>query len=144
MVQNVINVTYQYEERLRRCQNVPKLSYGRRMLTEDGTPNRLFLMYLFFTLTILRLDFGLFFLITYHQPICVIFFLITYHQSLLSIHSSCSFIPVTLTILRLDFGLFFLITYHHHPLCCFFINLSPIPSFHSLFMFLHSCYTHHP
>jgi len=40
------------------------------------------------------------------------YFLITYHQSLLSIHSSCSFIPAILTILRLDFGLFFLITYH--------------------------------
>ena len=35
-------------------------------------------------------------------------------------------------ILRLDFVLFF------------FNNLSPIPSFHSFFMFLHSCYTHHP
>jgi len=47
MVQNVIHVTYQYDERLRRCQNVPKLSYGRQMLTEDGAPNRFFLMYLF-------------------------------------------------------------------------------------------------
>jgi len=46
-VQNVIHVTYEYEERLRRCQNVPRLSYGRRMLTEDGAPNRFFLMYLF-------------------------------------------------------------------------------------------------
>jgi len=50
----------------------------------------------------------------------VLFFLITYHKSILSIYSSCSFIPATLTILRLDFGLF-LITYHHPSLCCFFL-----------------------
>jgi len=40
MVENIIHVTSQYEERLRRCQNVPRLSYGRRMLSEDGAPNR--------------------------------------------------------------------------------------------------------
>ena len=48
------------------------------------------------------------------------FFLITYHQSLLSIHSTCSFIPAILTILRLHFGLFF------------FNNLSPPPFIHSI------------
>ena len=62
---------------------------------------------------ILRLDFVFF--------VC---FLITYHQSLLSMHSSCSFIPALLTILRLHFGLFFLITYHQsllsiHSSCSF-------------------------
>ena len=123
---------------------VPRLSYGRRMLTEDGAPNRFFLMYLFCNesmaiqwqsdcvykagvvvppelrnqvrqrtiIIILRLDF-------------VLFFLITYHQSLLSIHSSCSFIPATLTILRLDFGLFF------------FNNLSPTPFIHSITAYKH-------
>jgi hypothetical protein len=30
-----------------RAKNVPRLSYGLRMLTEDGAPNRFFLMYLF-------------------------------------------------------------------------------------------------
>jgi len=48
------------------------------------------------------------------------FFLITYHQSLISIHSSCSFIPAILTILRLDFGQFF------------FNNLTPPRFIHSI------------
>ena len=72
MVENIIHVISQYEERLRRCQNVPRLSHGRRMLTEDGAPNRFFLMYLFCNesmalqylkdigLIILRLDLVLF------------------------------------------------------------------------------------
>ena len=47
MVENVIHFTSDYEEPLRRCQNVPRLSYGRRMLMEDGASNRFFLMYLF-------------------------------------------------------------------------------------------------
>jgi hypothetical protein len=47
MVENVIYITSEYEERLRRCQYVPKLSFGRRMLKDDGAPNRFFLMYLF-------------------------------------------------------------------------------------------------
>jgi len=51
-----------------------------------------------------------------------VIFLITYHQSLLSIHSSCCFIPVILTILRLGLVQFFLITYHH-PLHSFHHNI---------------------
>jgi len=47
MVQNVIHITSEYEERLRRCQYVPRMSFGRRMLRDDGAPNRFFLMYLF-------------------------------------------------------------------------------------------------
>ena len=47
MVENVIYITSEYEERLRRCQYVPKLSFGRRMLKDDGAPNRFFLLYLF-------------------------------------------------------------------------------------------------
>jgi len=34
------------KERLQRKDYVPRLSYGRRMLRDDGGPNRYFLMYL--------------------------------------------------------------------------------------------------
>ena len=83
-----MHITSEYEERLRRCQYVPRLSLGRRMLRDDDAPNRFSLMYLFCNasmaiqylkdigLIILRLD-------------LVLFFLITYHHSLLSINSSC-------------------------------------------------------
>jgi len=47
IVENVMHITSEYVERLRRCQYVPRLSFGRRMLTDDGAPNRFFLMYLF-------------------------------------------------------------------------------------------------
>ena len=42
-----MHITSEYEERLRRCQYVPRLSFGRRMLTDDGAPYGFFLMYLF-------------------------------------------------------------------------------------------------
>ena len=47
MVENVMHITSEYEERLRRCQYVPRLSFGRQMLRNDGAPNRFFLLYLF-------------------------------------------------------------------------------------------------
>ena len=47
MVEKVIHITSEYEDRLRRCQYVPRMSFGRRMLRDDGAPNRFFLMYLF-------------------------------------------------------------------------------------------------
>jgi hypothetical protein len=47
MVEKVMHITSEYEERLWRCQYVPRLSFGRRMLKDDGAPNRFFLMYLF-------------------------------------------------------------------------------------------------
>jgi len=68
-----MHITSEYEERLRRCQYVPRLSFGRRMLRDDGAPNRFFLNYLFCNesmaiqylkdigLIILRLDLVLFF-----------------------------------------------------------------------------------
>jgi len=43
----MIQVTSEYEERLRRCEYVPRFSCGRRMLKKCGDPNRFFLMYLF-------------------------------------------------------------------------------------------------
>ena len=46
-MRNVIHITSEYEERLRRCQYVPRMSFGRRMLRDDGAPNRFFLMYFF-------------------------------------------------------------------------------------------------
>jgi len=47
MVDQLVKITSEYEERLRRCQYVPRLSFGRRMLRDDDGPNRYFLMYLF-------------------------------------------------------------------------------------------------
>jgi len=47
MVEHIIQVTSEYEERLRRCEYVPRFSCGGRMLKNDGDPNRFFLMYLF-------------------------------------------------------------------------------------------------
>jgi hypothetical protein len=41
-------IVSQYEERIRAIPNVPRLSYGRRMLREDGDPIRFFFTYLFF------------------------------------------------------------------------------------------------
>jgi len=41
-----MEVVTDYEERPRRKDYVPRLSYGRRMLRDDGGPNRYFLMYL--------------------------------------------------------------------------------------------------
>jgi len=42
----LVKVFEEYEERLRRCDYVPRFSYGRRMMPDDGGPNRYFLMYL--------------------------------------------------------------------------------------------------
>jgi len=47
MVEQLLQVTSEYKEQLRRCEYVPRFSFGRRMLRDDGDPNRLFLMYLF-------------------------------------------------------------------------------------------------
>ena len=128
MVEKVIHITSEYEDRLRRCQDVPRMSFVRRMLRDDGAPNRFFLMYLFcdesMAIQYLK-DIGL----LRSKMQCntcgrdmtwlglVLFFLITYHHSLFSIHSSCRLIPIILIILRLDLVLFF------------FNNLSPPASF---------------
>jgi hypothetical protein len=47
MVEQLLQVTSEYKEQLRRCEYIPRFSFGRRMLRDDGDPNRLFLMYLF-------------------------------------------------------------------------------------------------
>jgi hypothetical protein len=47
MVDRSVQVFKEYEERLRNSDNVPRFSYGRRMMRDDGDPNRYFLMYLF-------------------------------------------------------------------------------------------------
>jgi len=47
MIEKVIHITSDYEERLRRCQYVPRMSFGRRMLRDDCVPNRFFHMYSF-------------------------------------------------------------------------------------------------
>jgi len=41
-----MQVTSEYEERLRRCEDVPRFSFGRRMLKNDGDPKRFPLIYL--------------------------------------------------------------------------------------------------
>ena len=46
MVQHIKEVITEYEERLRRSSYVPRFSYGRVMLRDDGAPNRCVLMYL--------------------------------------------------------------------------------------------------
>jgi len=47
MVEEISKTITQYEERLRRCSFAPRLSYGRRMLAEDGGPNAMFFTVLF-------------------------------------------------------------------------------------------------
>jgi len=47
MVDRVVQVSKEYEERLRSTDNVPRFSYGRLMMRDDGDWNRYFLMYLF-------------------------------------------------------------------------------------------------
>ena len=47
MVEEISKTITQYEERLRRCSYAPRLSYGRRMLAEDGGPNAMFFTVLF-------------------------------------------------------------------------------------------------
>jgi len=46
MVEQIMQVTSEYEERLLRCEDVPRFSFGRRMLKNDGHPKMFFLMYL--------------------------------------------------------------------------------------------------
>jgi hypothetical protein len=47
MVEQMVKVTSGYEERLRRCEYVPRLPFGRRMLRDDGALNPFILVYLF-------------------------------------------------------------------------------------------------
>ena len=47
MVEKLCEVVSEYEKRLQAMPFVPRASYGRRMLREDGGPNRDFLTYLF-------------------------------------------------------------------------------------------------
>jgi hypothetical protein len=47
MVDRMVQVFKEYEEQLWSSDNVPRFSYGRRMMRDDGGPNRYFLMYLF-------------------------------------------------------------------------------------------------
>ena len=42
MVEQLVKVTSEYEERLRMYKYVPRFSFGRRMLRDDGAPNRFF------------------------------------------------------------------------------------------------------
>ena len=103
MVEKVMHITSEYEEVLRRCQYVRRLSFGRRMLRDDGAPNS-------FSLTLARL---------------VSFFLITYQHSLFSIHSSCKFIRTILIIFRLHLELFFF--NNLSPPVSFVIQIPSIP-----------------
>jgi len=47
MVAHLLQLVTEYEECRRKKQYVPRFLYGRRMLRDDGGPNRFFLMYLF-------------------------------------------------------------------------------------------------
>ena len=47
LVEQLLTVNSEFEERLRRSQFVPKFSFGRWMLRDDGARNRVSLMYLF-------------------------------------------------------------------------------------------------
>jgi hypothetical protein len=47
MVAHILQVVTEYEERVRGMQYVPMFSYGRRMLRDDGVPNRFIFNYLF-------------------------------------------------------------------------------------------------
>ena len=44
MVDRLVKVFHEYEERLRSSVYVPRFSYGRRMKRDDGDPNRYFLL----------------------------------------------------------------------------------------------------
>jgi len=44
MVQRIIVIVAKYEDRLRKMQSVPRLSYGRRLVCTDGAPNRMFFL----------------------------------------------------------------------------------------------------
>ena len=47
MVEQLLKVTSEYEERLWMCQYVSRFSFGLGMLPDDGARNRVSLMYLF-------------------------------------------------------------------------------------------------
>jgi hypothetical protein len=47
MVEKLREVVSEYEKRLQEMPFPPRSSYGRRMLREDGDPNRDFVTYLF-------------------------------------------------------------------------------------------------
>jgi hypothetical protein len=47
MVQLIKEIVAHYEERLRKMPSVPRYSYGRGVLRNDGAPNMNFLTYLF-------------------------------------------------------------------------------------------------
>ena len=47
MAENIMQVTLEYEDILQSCEDVPRFSFRRRMLKNDGNPKRFFLMYLF-------------------------------------------------------------------------------------------------
>ena len=47
MVEKIVKIVTEYEQRLRRSSCTPRLSYQRPMLTEDGGPNAMFFMCLF-------------------------------------------------------------------------------------------------
>ena len=40
MVEQFPHITSELEEQMRRCQYVPRFSFGRRMLRDDAAPNR--------------------------------------------------------------------------------------------------------
>jgi hypothetical protein len=52
MVEHFIQVASEYEERMRRSDYVPRFSYRRRMLRDDGGPNRFFYVPILWTITI--------------------------------------------------------------------------------------------
>jgi hypothetical protein len=52
MLQKISEVLVEYEKRLQGMPFVPRSSYGRAMLREDGGPNKIFLAYLFCDRTI--------------------------------------------------------------------------------------------
>jgi hypothetical protein len=98
MVEKVVHITSEYEERLRRCEYVPRLSFGLRMLRDNLSP-----LFPFHSFLMPIHSYNT------HHRYCdsLVFFLIPYHHSLFSIHSSCKFIPTTLIIVRLEFGVIF-------------------------------------
>jgi len=74
MVEEIAKIITQYEERLRRCPFAPRLSYGRRMLAEDGGPNAMFFT-VFFCDEPMALEFPQDIVIIFRLG--VVFFLIT-------------------------------------------------------------------
>jgi hypothetical protein len=103
MVEQLLKVTSEYEERLQR------FSFGRRMPRDDGAQNRFILVYLFF----LRIHGDSVPAYNTHHPyvglVGVIFLLITYHL-IISIQQfliAILFLRTILIILRLGFMVLF-------------------------------------